>query len=212
LNAAREFLEENPHFAFDATSGRGEWRRLVARVATGGETLATIVTAHAGWSESKRVGAMLRERVPSLVGVLSRGPKGEAKPVWGRDFLVERANGLDFRVSGEAFWQVNAEVSPLLALDALQFAEVKSGQRALDLFCGAGFFALHLARAGADVVGIETHRGAIRDATYNAKKAGLRAEFRAGDAAREWASLVAAISTWFFSTRRARAPRRVSIR
>ncbi|MBW3635297.1 MAG: 23S rRNA (uracil(1939)-C(5))-methyltransferase RlmD [Armatimonadetes bacterium] len=185
LRAANQILQENPQFAFDAATGRGDWRRLVARVSTGGETLTTIVTAHSSWSESERVAALLRERVPSLVGVLARGPKSEAKRVWGRDWLVERANGLDFRVSGEAFWQVNAEISPLLALGALELAEVKAGQRALDLFCGAGFFALHLARSGADVMGIETHRGAIRDAIWNAKNAGLKAQFRAGDAARE---------------------------
>jgi tRNA/tmRNA/rRNA uracil-C5-methylase (TrmA/RlmC/RlmD family) len=114
---------------------------------------------------------MLRERVPSLVGVLARGPKGEAKAVWGRDFLIETANGLDFRVSGEGFWQVNAEIAPFLAQSALELAQVEQGERALDLFCGAGFFALHLARAGAEVVGIEFSRGAIRDAIWNTKNA-----------------------------------------
>lgn len=185
LRAAREILEENPHFAFDAASGRGEWRRLVARVSTQGERLATIVMAHSSWSESERVAAMLRERVPSLVGVLARGPKCEAKTVWGRDFLVETANGIDFRVSGEAFWQVNPEIAPLLAQSALELAAIQKGQRALDLFCGAGFFALHLARAGAEVVGIETHRGAIRDAVFNAQTASLKIRFQSGDAARE---------------------------
>ena len=78
-------------------------------------------------------------------------------------------------------------MSPLLAQLALELAQVEPGERALDLFCGAGLFALHLARAGAQVTGIETHRGAINDAIWNAKANRLSATFRAGDAGRELA-------------------------
>ncbi|HEX9997223.1 MAG TPA: 23S rRNA (uracil(1939)-C(5))-methyltransferase RlmD [Abditibacterium sp.] len=185
LRAAREILTDYPDFAFDAATGRGVWRRLVARVDTQGETIATLVLAREAKTESVQIAAMLREKLPNLVGVLARTTQNDAKLVWSRDFLIENVNDLKFRVSGAAFWQVNAEVSPLLAQTALEMAQVEPGQRALDLFCGAGLFALHLARAGAVVTGIEFHRGAIKDAIFNAKQNGLKADFRAGDAARE---------------------------
>lgn len=188
LRAAREILSDYPHFAFDARSGRGLWRRLVARVSSGGESLATLVLAEAAPSDhTAKIARLLRENVPHLVGVLAVAGRGETRTVEGRDYLQENVNGLDFRVSGSAFWQVNTEMSPLLAQTALELAEVESRARALDLFCGAGFFALHLARCGAIVTGIETHRGAIRDAIWNAQHNGLKAHFRAGDAPRELA-------------------------
>lgn len=190
LRAAREILAQNPHFAFDARTGRGFWRRLVARVSSRGESLATLILgseSEIGSEKTSQIARMLRERVPHLVGVLAAAHRGEARVLWGRDFLTESVNGLDFRVSGGAFWQVNTEMSPLLAQTALELARVQSGERALDLFCGAGFFALHLARAGAEVTGIESHRGAIRDAIWNARHNRLGADFRAGNAPQELA-------------------------
>ena len=61
---------------------------------------------------------------------------------------------------------------------------MQAGQRALDLFCGVGLFALDMARSGAQVLGIESGHQAIRDAKANAKRNNLRAEFVGGDAAR----------------------------
>jgi 23S rRNA (uracil1939-C5)-methyltransferase len=185
LHVAREILQAHPEWAFDATTGRGFWRRLVSRVDSEGETLVTIVTSRDAARESAEIARLLSTRLPHLAGVLERGPKSAAKVVWGRDYLTEKVNGLEFKVSGEAFWQVNPEISPLLVQTALEMAQVRSGEKALDLFCGAGLFALHLAREGAVVTGIETHRGAIKDATFNAGHNGLKADFRAGDAARE---------------------------
>ncbi len=188
LVAAREILNRNPQWAFDARSGRGLWRRLVARVSSGGETLATLVLSGENAVSSDiaaQIARQLRERVPHLVGVIAAAGRGEEKLLWGQDFLMESVQGLEFRVTGGAFWQVNTEMTPPLAGAVLELAAVKTGERALDLFCGAGFFALPLARAGAQVTGIETHRGAIRDAIWNAEHNGLKADFRVGDAPRE---------------------------
>lgn len=184
LRAARAIVEEHPQWVFDAASGRGLWRRLVVRVSTRGATLATLVLARAAPHEAALIAQELRVRVPHLCGVLARENAGAARLIWGRDFLLEDANDLSFRVAGDAFWQVNAPVAAHLARTALEMAQVERGHRALDLFCGAGFFALHLARAGAQVTGLETHRGAVRDARANAQANGLPARFIAGDAAR----------------------------
>ena len=187
LQAAREILRENPDFAFDIHSGRGVWRRLIVRVSSAGEGLAVLVTTNEAAKNSDRIRQIahrLRDKTPHLVGVLALAPRGEAKLLWGRDFLMESVNDLEFRVSGAGFWQVNPEMSPLLARAALEMCEVKPGETALDLFCGAGLFALHMAREGARVTGIEFGAGAVRDAIWNAKHNNLSAQFRAGDAAR----------------------------
>jgi 23S rRNA (uracil1939-C5)-methyltransferase len=92
---------------------------------------------------------------------------------------------LDLRVHGEAFFQVNRALTPGLGSTAVEMAEVQSGQRALDIYCGAGLFALTLARRGVRVTGVEAHQGAVVDARNNAERLGLSASFVVGDAGRE---------------------------
>jgi 23S rRNA (uracil1939-C5)-methyltransferase len=189
LHAAREILAANPDWAFDPRRGRGDLRRLVARTAGNGESLVTLVTNRPKWLFAGEFARLLREKVPHLVGVLQRGPREDvftaSRTVAGRDWLEESVNGLDLRVHGEAFFQVNRALTPGLGSTAVEMAEVQSGQRALDIYCGAGLFALTLARRGVRVTGVEAHQGAVVDARNNAERLGLSASFVVGDAGRE---------------------------
>ena len=185
LRAAREILANHPDWAFDARSGRGDLRRLVARVSSDGDGLATLVTAQTEWKHAAQFARELRERAPHLRGVLLRNSKHQVQTVEGENFLIEVVNELRFCVSGEGFWQINAELTPILARTALDWANLKRGERLLDLFCGAGLFALHGARLGAEVVGVERARGAIEDARFNAKQNDLRAQFFVDESARK---------------------------
>ena len=57
-------------------------------------------------------------------------------------------------------------------------------QVALDLYCGIGGIALHLARDAGQVLGIEVVEAAVRSARRNAQLNGLsNCDFRAGDVA-----------------------------
>jgi 23S rRNA (uracil1939-C5)-methyltransferase len=184
LEAAREALRRGLVSPFEASSGRGVLRRVVARVDTQGGIAVTAVTTHDKWARQDEWAAWLRESVPGLVGVLRREPRQGPTVVWGRDWLEERVEGLKLRVDAEGFFQVNAHLTPLLMQAVRGASEVRKGQRALDIFCGVGLFALALARGGAQVLGLEIDKDAVRRARGNAKAAGLEAEFRAGDAAR----------------------------
>lgn len=109
----------------------------------------------------------------------------------GRDWIEEDVGGLRLRATGDSFFQINTSLTPTLVETALRFAQVKAGSPAIDLFCGVGLFTLALARAGALVVGIEEHPGAVRDARGNIVRNNLRASFVQGDAARELRRLAA---------------------
>jgi len=102
-----------------------------------------------------------------------------------RDWIEESVGGLRLRATGDSFFQINTSLTPALVESALRLAEVESGSLAIDLFCGVGLFTLALARAGAKVLGIEEHPGAVRDARGNALRNNLNATFLRGDAARE---------------------------
>jgi len=118
-------------------------------------------------------------------GRAKRGRAGheETRLLDGRDWLEESVEGLSLRVRGDGFFQINSGTTPLLLQTALRLAQVQPGERVLDLYCGVGLFALAMARAGAQVLGIEQNRAAVQMARENAKRNNLQAEFVDGDTA-----------------------------
>jgi 23S rRNA (uracil1939-C5)-methyltransferase len=185
LQTVHEAVRRELVVPFDPQSGRGVLRRVVARTASNGEALLSVVTTREKWPQEQEFAAWMLEQVPNLVGVLRRQSKSAAQPVAGRDWLEEEVEGLKFRVRGEGFFQINSSLTPQLVTAALDALEVQNGDSVLDVFCGVGLFSLSAARQGASVLGIEANPQAVRDARGNAERNGLQAEFRAGDAARE---------------------------
>jgi 23S rRNA (uracil1939-C5)-methyltransferase len=102
------------------------------------------------------------------------------KTLVGRSEIEEVLGGVRYRVSAGSFFQVNAEIVGRI------FQYMSSGlehpRRIVDLYCGAGTFALFFARHGCQVYGIEENPQAIREAVGNAQLNGLEnwATFRAG--------------------------------
>jgi 23S rRNA (uracil1939-C5)-methyltransferase len=84
---------------------------------------------------------------------------------------------LALEVPADAFTQVHAAANLLLVAAVLEATQVGPGARTLDLYCGAGNFALPLARRGADVTGVERSNVAIEAARANAARLGLPATF-----------------------------------
>lgn len=188
LAAAREAVAQGLAEPFDSATGRGVLRRLVARVASNGDAMACAVTTKAPWPKETEFASFLRARVPDLLGVLRRQPQSEAHLIADgsgteRDWLVETVDGLSLRVHGEGFFQINTFLVNGLLQTALGMAAVRPGEKVLDLFCGVGLFSLGMARQGAEVVGVERSKQAIRDATENARANSLKARFIDGDSA-----------------------------
>jgi 23S rRNA (uracil1939-C5)-methyltransferase len=102
-------------------------------------------------------------------------------PVAGAQPLQDELAGLTFEVSPESFFQVNRD-----AADALhqRVVELRVGERALDLYCGAGAITLRLSKSGMETLGVESDPTAIGAAKRAAERNGLteRARFETGDA------------------------------
>jgi 23S rRNA (uracil1939-C5)-methyltransferase len=179
LHAAREARAQG-------LTPRENWK-LAARTANNGESLAIVTVASLdvdAWPRAQEFATFLMNAAPSVVGVLARaGDREGGQILAGRDWLEETVDELKFQVRGDGFFQINAPLVPTLFSTVLRSAEIRAGDAALDLFCGAGLFALGLARAGAKVWGIERARTAIEDARGNALRNRLEANFLADDTA-----------------------------
>ena len=119
-----------------------------------------------------------RGACPALAGVtiLSRPPTQ-----LGADHLVEELGGVAFHLRPTSFFQVNrTSAETLLGLARTGLAP-RTDDRLLDLYCGAGAFALPLAAEVAEVVGVEEHPGAVADARLTAEQNNItNARFETG--------------------------------
>jgi tRNA/tmRNA/rRNA uracil-C5-methylase (TrmA/RlmC/RlmD family) len=96
--------------------------------------------------------------------------------------LVHRALDHDFRVTGGGFWQVHPDAPRLLTDAVVAVLAPQPGERALDLYAGAGLFSYALAVRGLEVTAVEVVPGAAADARENC--AGFDVSVQAADVAK----------------------------
>lgn len=92
---------------------------------------------------------------------------------------LDEPDRLHFRPTD--FIQINGAVSRAAVRQALDWLQLRAGQRVLELFCGLGNFSIPLARSGARVVAVEGEAGLVQRARQNAQRLGLDIEFARAD-------------------------------
>lgn len=96
--------------------------------------------------------------------VLVDGKRGDER-------VTQRVGGRAYTLAASGFWQVHPRAASLLTERVLAGLEPRPGEKALDLYCGAGLFAGALADRGCDVFGIELSAPAIAAAQRNVPEA-----------------------------------------
>ena len=87
------------------------------------------------------------------------------KVIYQDSFFYERRNGLLYKVSYDAFFQINKFISEKIASDLLE--KIDKDDVILDLYCGVGYFSLKMALKAREVIGIEVVKNAVLDALKN---------------------------------------------
>jgi 23S rRNA (uracil1939-C5)-methyltransferase len=131
----------------------------------------------------------LAARIPGVVGISNSFEPRNANAVlgrkmayvWGAREMEEVIENVRFRVSPASFFQVNSEMVGNI-FRFMEPAFTGRTRNVVDLYCGAGTFAIFFASRGAQVVGVEENPAAIREANLNAELNGVtkRARFVAG--------------------------------
>jgi 23S rRNA (uracil1939-C5)-methyltransferase len=133
------------------------------------ETMATIVVAS---DEDKRIRVATRRALamsdaPTSLHV-NVHPRGDAfifgrqtRHIAGPERLRENIGGASFLISPTSFFQTNVRAAEIVVQHVLD--AVPAGTSVLDLYAGAGLFALPLALRGHNVVAIEENHSAVAD-------------------------------------------------
>lgn len=115
-------------------------------------------------------------RVVPIVECSSLAPEINALLAKGETYSVRELNVVAwprvevgefvFELHPDAFFQSNRYLLKPFLEEVVRAAG--GGRRVLDLFCGSGFFTVPLAKGGAEVIGVESSRIAVRQARLNA--------------------------------------------
>jgi len=196
--ALAALLDEAGVAAYDERTLTGELRHVILQSTHDARVLAVWITRR-GLSGGAALARRFRAARPEVLGVVShvnrtRGnaifdPDGETTTLDGAATIVDELDvggrPLRLQLSAGAFFQANREVAARAYAAIVAGLAPRPGDHAVDVYCGAGGISLALARAGAETLGIETHAGAVADATASAALDGATtARFVAGDAAR----------------------------
>ncbi|SMQ63253.1 23S rRNA m(5)U-747 methyltransferase [Devosia lucknowensis] len=106
----------------------------------------------------------------------------EEVPLYG-ETLAMRLDDVVLHLRPASFFQTNTPIAVGLYRQAREWIEEVGAHNVLDLYCGVGGFALHVAAPGRRVHGIELSAAAVESARLSAAEAGLLdVTFSVGDA------------------------------
>jgi 23S rRNA (uracil1939-C5)-methyltransferase len=148
---------------------RGVARHIVVRATeTPRETLATLVVTRNEKSLRPAVRALVQSPgVPDGLHLNVNDRPGpylfgtETRRLHGRDRVRETIAGVSFLISPTAFFQTNVRAAAAMVECVLE--QAGEPDTVLDLYAGAGLFALPLATRGARVTAVEENREAVED-------------------------------------------------
>ena len=141
--------------------------------ATSGQAVLSLTTDRVD-NALKPAAPAIARRIPGVVGISNSFEPRTANAVlgrkmlyvWGQREMEEAIEGVRYRVSPASFFQVNSEM--VGRIFRFLAPGIAPGRKIVDLYCGAGTFAIFFAARGASVVGIEENPAAVREARENA--------------------------------------------
>jgi 23S rRNA (uracil1939-C5)-methyltransferase len=189
----REEIARQEIYVYDPQKERGLLRYLTIKISpSSGKAMVTFVTSERDYRQLTHLAKWLVKKVPEVISVQQNVNTSSGNVVFGRetqrllgvDDLLDQVGEVRLRIAPTSFFQVNNEQAARIYALVREWSTPTPLDSALDLYCGIGGIALHLARNAGHVLGIELAEEAVRNARENARLNGLaNCRFQAGDAA-----------------------------
>jgi 23S rRNA (uracil1939-C5)-methyltransferase len=190
--ALKAILGRHQVAPYDERTQAGVLRYAILRVSHLGQVLVTLVTATEAFADGEAIARELIAERPDVLGVVQNINVSRGNTLYGPDerllagvaTLEERVGQVHLTLSSTAFFQVNRDIAARIYEDLAQAAALTGQERVVDAYAGVGGIALTLARGAGEVIGIEEHAHAVRDAQAAAQlNHATRARFAVGDVA-----------------------------
>jgi 23S rRNA (uracil1939-C5)-methyltransferase len=175
----RDFARKQELTAFSTNTGKGLLRHVVVREGKHtGDIMVNIVTSGEYFPQMDRFVRYLTAGFPRIIGIVQtinrhKGQSSQGQEehlLSGEPTITETINNLSFEISAKSFFQTNTIQAEKLYQTIQCMADVDKNEIAVDLYCGTGSIALHLASQAKMVYGIELVKEAVFNAEKNAEK------------------------------------------
>ncbi len=173
-----DFIADLRLLPYNVPKARGELKHVLVTGAPDGRTMVRFVLrSRQQLDRIERHVVALQREIPGLEVVsVNLQPEHKAVIEGAEEIVLTRATTLPVRLDDvtlhlgpRSFFQTNTAIAQGLYDQATAWATATAPRSALDLYCGVGGFALHLARAGAQrVTGVETSPDAVDGARRSA--------------------------------------------
>jgi 23S rRNA (uracil1939-C5)-methyltransferase len=188
--AVKEFARKNDISFFDLVKQKGLLRTLIIRTSSTGEVMVIVVFYY---EDKEQIGILLthlKETFPEITSLMYViNPKAndtisdlEVKLFSGREYILEKMEGLRFKIGPKSFYQTNSLQALELYKIVREYASPRSHEIIYDLYTGTGTIAAFISGNCLRVAGLEYVPEAIEDAKFNAELNSLaNIRFFAGD-------------------------------
>ena len=190
LSYFKDEIQDAGWAPYDETKHGGEIRHLSFRIGRHtGQLLVTIVSRKPQLPDLEVRSRRWLDEIPDLVGVClnvnpQRGNRifgDDTYIVAGREYIVEKFAGVEFRMGPDTFFQVYTEQAEAMVAAITDRLALTGRETIVDAYCGIGTLALPLARQAARAIGIEVQGPALEWAQLNARRNNItNAKFHEG--------------------------------
>ncbi|XP_001603783.1 tRNA (uracil-5-)-methyltransferase homolog A isoform X2 [Nasonia vitripennis] len=199
IKILEKFVCDSDLDTFDPVTHSGYWKQVTARTTRKNHLMLVVAINPQNMSDEDRKSLKneLKEffeqhkeaNVTSLFfqTIEKKGAGGEGggviEHISGTHYIEETLLGMTFRISPEAFFQINTLGAEALYNTAIELAKPLTDTALLDVCCGTGTIGLSFAKHCDEVLGIEMTPSAIENAKVNAKENDVKnCEFFVGKA------------------------------
>lgn len=185
----KAWMEKNSLVPYDEEKSSGSVRHVLIRNGINtGQTMVVVIS----YSDISEYMNDLSDRLNGLADSLflnintSHGNRilgNKTLRIFGPEVITEKLGDITYRISPEAFFQVNTVQMKKLYDTVVKFADPEKTDIVYDLYCGTGSISLYIARKVKNVIGVEIVDESIKCARDNARLNHIEnAEFYTGAA------------------------------
>nr|XP_006819055.1 PREDICTED: tRNA (uracil-5-)-methyltransferase homolog A-like [Saccoglossus kowalevskii] len=192
--AVQSYIQQSARLGYNNRNHDGFWKLVTMRTSLRNQTMVLVTVNTEGLSEEE-----IEKEKKSLLAYYEDGAGKDDKPsslliqaqenkigvsgvydidspseaLFGDPYITEDILGIKFRISAEAFFQVNSIAAGILYTAIKEISGVSENTTVLDICCGTGTIGISLAKNVKRVIGVEMCKQAVKDAEHNAKENGI---------------------------------------